>query len=404
MIGVITEKARAMMIDSQAPLEFWGEAVDTAVYLHRLTPNEGLTKRDDRDGYKAAYETPYGMLHAYDKPAIDANGKKISYKVPLHHLRRFGCFVSRLIPESQLRDKFGPRSKPGCMMVGYDHNFTTRWRVWDPEFKKVCCQSEVIFDEDRNAHISCPQEHAESDIFGLPQEEVHIEEIDQNVAHSDRNRDHEHAHHTGTGNRDHERAHHTGTGNRNHECAHHTGTGNRDHKRAHGVDHHGQEAAQLHTETRPITRSMATASTAEANIVMHALTSIATDGDPSTYEEAMNSPQRAQWQVAIREECTSILQNDTFASESESKPRIKPIGSKWVFKTKTNPDGSIQHKARLVIKDYMQPNWGDTYAPVGKLTTFRYLISMAASHGLAIDHLDIVTAFLNPEVDDPDYI
>ena len=50
----------------------------------------------------------------------------------------------------------------------------------------------------------------------------------------------------------------------------------------------------------------------------------------------------------------------------------------------------------------MQPNWGDTYAPVGKLTTFRYLISMAASHDLAIDHLDVVTAFPNPEVDDPD--
>jgi hypothetical protein len=33
LIGVITEKARAMMIDSQAPLEFWGEAVMTAAYL-----------------------------------------------------------------------------------------------------------------------------------------------------------------------------------------------------------------------------------------------------------------------------------------------------------------------------------------------------------------------------------
>ena len=59
-------------------------------------------------------------------------------------------------------------------------------------------------------------------------------------------------------------------------------------------------------------------------------------------------------------------------------------------------------KARLVIKGYMQPNWGDTYAPVGKLTTFCYLISMAASHGLAIDHLDVVTTFLNPKVDDPE--
>ena len=50
----------------------------------------------------------------------------------------------------------------------------------------------------------------------------------------------------------------------------------------------------------------------------------------------------------------------------------------------------------------MQPNWGDICAPVGKLTTFRYLISMAVSYGLAIDHLKVVTAFLNPEVDGPD--
>ena len=45
---------------------------------------------------------------------------------------------------------------------------------------------------------------------------------------------------------------------------------------------------------------------------------------------------------------------------------------------------------------------GETYAPVGKPTTFRYLISIVASHGLSIDHLDVVTAFLNPEVDDPE--
>jgi hypothetical protein len=56
-------------------------------------PNEGLTKRDDRDGYKAPYETPYKMLHSYAKPEFDSEGKKISYKAPLHHLRRFGCAV-----------------------------------------------------------------------------------------------------------------------------------------------------------------------------------------------------------------------------------------------------------------------------------------------------------------------
>jgi len=35
MIQTISEEARSMMIDSQAPLVFWGEPVNTAVYLHQ---------------------------------------------------------------------------------------------------------------------------------------------------------------------------------------------------------------------------------------------------------------------------------------------------------------------------------------------------------------------------------
>jgi hypothetical protein len=176
MIQTITEKARSMMIDSQAPLGFWGEAVNTAVYLHQRTPNEGLTKRDDRDGYQAPYPTPYEMLQAFGKPSHNNDGNEISYKAPLHHLRRFGCYASRLIPEPQRHGKFSPRSKP-CMMVGYVHDSTTLWRIWDPAFQVVRSQSNVIFDEERNTHASClPGDH--TDIFELPEETEYIEEID----------------------------------------------------------------------------------------------------------------------------------------------------------------------------------------------------------------------------------
>jgi len=41
------------------------------------------------------------------------------------------------------------------MMVGYTHNSTTRWRIWDPNFQVVQAQSDVIFDEERNAYVSC---------------------------------------------------------------------------------------------------------------------------------------------------------------------------------------------------------------------------------------------------------
>ena len=55
---------------------------------------------------------------------------------------------------------------------------------------------------------------------------------------------------------------------------------------------------------------------------------------------------------------------------------------------------------RRLIKGYMQPDWEETYGPVGKLTTFRYLTSLATGYGHAINHLDVVTAFLNSHVDE----
>jgi hypothetical protein len=137
MIRTITEKAWVMIIDSQAPVQFWGEAVNTAVYLHQRSPNEGLKRKNDRDGYQALYETPYEMLHGFGKPTHDADGNEISYGAPVYNLRRFGCYVSRLIPEVQRRQgKFGLRSKP-CMMVGYTHDSKSLWRIWDPEFQRV---------------------------------------------------------------------------------------------------------------------------------------------------------------------------------------------------------------------------------------------------------------------------
>jgi len=133
MIQTFTEKARSMMIDSQAPLVYWGEPVNTAVYLHQRSPNEGLKKRDNCDGYQAPYPTPYEMLQAFGKPTHDNDGNEISYKAPLYHLRRISSCASRLIPTPPRHGKFSTRSKP-CMMVGYVHNSTTLCRIWDPAF------------------------------------------------------------------------------------------------------------------------------------------------------------------------------------------------------------------------------------------------------------------------------
>ena len=45
----------------------------------------------------------------------------------------------------------------------------------------------------------------------------------------------------------------------------------------------------------------------------------------------------------------------------------KVVGVKWVFRTKLNPNGSVnKHKARLVVKGYWQQHGDDftyTFAP-----------------------------------------
>jgi len=108
----------------------------------------------------------------------------------------------------------------------------------------------------------------------------------------------------------------------------------------------------------------------------------------------------------MEEESTSILLNNTFSALNSWEGRqlqVKPIGSKWVYKTKHNPDRSTWYKARLVvIKGYEQIDFGETYAPVGKLTAFWHLTSLIRRYGWNMDHLDVVTAFLNPEIDDDD--
>jgi len=80
----------------------------------------------------------------------------------------------------------------------------------------------------------------------------------------------------------------------------------------------------------------------------------------------------------------------------------EPIGCKWIYKKKINPDGSTRYKARLVIKGYEQKeaiDYNETYAAVSKMATFRLILALTAQYSWDVDHMDVVTAFLNPSID-----
>ncbi|CAA0825713.1 cysteine-rich RLK (RECEPTOR-like protein kinase) 8 [Striga hermonthica] len=126
--------------------------------------------------------------------------------------------------------------------------------------------------------------------------------------------------------------------------------------------------------------------------------------EPESFEAAVKEK---EWVKAMKEEIRMIEKNKTW--ELVDPPNNKEvIGVKWVYKTKLNPDGSIQkHKARLVAKGYSQLpgiDYNETFAPVARLDTIRALIALAAQKKWRIYQLDVKSTFLNGYLEEEIYV
>ncbi|CAI7915833.1 unnamed protein product [Closterium sp. NIES-54] len=104
------------------------------------------------------------------------------------------------------------------------------------------------------------------------------------------------------------------------------------------------------------------------------------------------------WKQSMKEEYDSLLENETW-DLCELPPGNKAISSKLIFRHKYGPDGELtRYKSRLVAKRFQQTKGKDfdyIFAPVGKGTTLRVMLGMAANRGWRIKQMDITTAFLN---------
>ncbi len=85
-------------------------------------------------------------------------------------------------------------------------------------------------------------------------------------------------------------------------------------------------------------------------------------------------------------------------------PLTKAIPVKWVLKLRTGEDGQpLRYKARVVVCGFLQRDGIDvdeTYAPVSKYASLRFLVSHCCSEQIDITHLDIKTAFLNAPLEE----
>ena len=119
---------------------------------------------------------------------------------------------------------------------------------------------------------------------------------------------------------------------------------------------------------------------------------------PNTIEEAKATPQWEYWKEAIHAELSSHHKNQTF-TEVDIKPGTKTIGSRWVFKIKTEDGKVTRFKARLVAQGFSQVegvDFTDTWAPTLSYSMLRLILVWGLENGFPTHHLDVKTAFLIP--------
>ena len=198
-------------------------------------------------------------------------------------------------------------------MVGYVHDSTTVWKIWDPEEGKVKSQSEVIFDEERNAYASCPPayetEEEEEDIFGLkarePRQLEYIEESPE--AHTPEERNTLEDEESPEANTPEEQT--------------------KLEARASCRKERQKQRMKLRpeegVEAKRITRSMARGNASATMMMTNALTGL--EEDPLTYRDAMERPEKENWQQAIQEEYEAIMRNKTFEETKEPQAQTRKL-------------------------------------------------------------------------------
>ena len=132
---------------------------------------------------------------------------------------------------------------------------------------------------------------------------------------------------------------------------------------------------------------------------------VAADGEPNTYNEAMQSANSKFWLEAMNQEMKSMADKQVWkrVPKKDIPKDKKLIGCRWVFKQKDNG----VFRARLVALGYSQRpgiDFTDFYAPVVNDTTMKIVKLMSLVSGFTTEQTDIETAFLYGDLDEEVYM
>ena len=283
-------------------------------------------------------------------------------KPNLEHLKVFGCIAYAHVPDSQRR-KLDKKAKK-FRFVGYSIQ-SKGYRLLDEDTKRVLVRRDVVFNESNfgekmlvndegsveSLEVSCKQGYNPETVPNHSQEQVGQDQDEQieerTIRRSERRR-----------------------------CP----------PVRYGCDEYVDLAAE--SEVRHVAY-------------------LSQVSEPISLKEALQSKNARDWKQAADTEYNALVENKTW-DLVEPPVGCKPIGCRWLFKVKHTSTGEIEKfKGRLVAKGYSQTygiDYVETFSPVVKFSSIRALLAYAVENNMEIHQMDVVTAFLNGELDEDIYM
>ena len=343
----VIEMVRTLLHSRNLNLKFWGEAVNTAVYIINRTFLTGKTNK-----------TPYELWHG---------------KVPdIHHLRIFGSVVYSHIPK-QKRQKFDKKSEKG-IFLGYGE-LTKGYRIWYENEKQVKIRRDVIFDEaydnsnskkEKDEHEDENEEKVILDMNQLMSNTLPSNSLPETNIQMDQSRDQ-------------------------------------------SVDRSADGSETFLIDESTISEEGGRISPYELrprhdDINYCAL--LTECMEPQSYEDAIRSNESKLWCNAMEDEYKSLITNKTW--ELTERPQKNILRNRWVYRIKRGSNNKIErYKARLVVKGFQQIeglDYVETFAPVVRFDSVRLILAIAASEDMKLRQFDVKTAFLHGSLDEEIYM
>lgn len=277
------------------------------------------------------------------------------------HIRVFGCHCWYVIPKSKVK-KLDPRSREG-IMVGYSAQ-SKGYKIWDPELKKMIVSRDVTFNESNHESTKVSSHPSQVDVTvpgGVEKVEADtsnktaIDDVHASSSSSENDSDFEKAL-----------------------------------PEAPSALRRSDRVKRKPTEWWKTTGSVAAVSQMLSIVEL-----------PTSYSTAMSNQNIDFWKPGIDREHDCLTRNKTWTLVDRTN-KMHVLPSKYVFKVKNG-----EPKVRLVAVGCRQIHgldYNETFAPVVTLTTIRTVLALVAVLDLELEQMDVVTAFLNGDLNEDIYM